>query len=133
RGRRPGREDAAALLVDGDLHAVDLLVVLGHLEAERAVAVRQRLDRAVQLLLDEPAHRQHRIAHALEVFVEAPRDVVTKIFDFHSRPRSTTAANSLYGLNSIGAKHDSLARKMATERAALPLPAGDGQLTVMTL
>ena len=36
-------------------------------------------------LLDEPAHREHGIAHALEIFVEAPRDVMTEIFDFHSR------------------------------------------------
>jgi hypothetical protein len=83
RGRRARREDAAALLVDAHLHAVDLDVVLGHLEAELAVRLGQRLDRAIQLLLDEPAHREHRVAHMLEVFVEALRDVVAEILDFH--------------------------------------------------
>ncbi len=55
--RRARREDAAALLVDADLHAVDLDVVLGDLQAELAVAFGQRFDGAIELLLDEPAHR----------------------------------------------------------------------------
>ena len=88
---RARREDAAALLVDADLHAVDLDVVLGDLQAELAVGFGQRLDGAIELLLDEPAHRQHRVAHVLEVFVEAPRDVMTEIFDFHARQSSAAA------------------------------------------
>ncbi len=89
--RRARREDAAALLVDADLHAVDLDVVLGDLQAELAVAFGQRFDGAIELLLDEPAHREHRVAHALEIFVEAPRDVMTEIFDFHARKSSAAA------------------------------------------
>src|SRR5690606_551584 len=82
-GRRPSREDAAALLVDRHLHPVDLDVVLGNAQAELAVAVGERLDRTVELLLDEPAHREHGVAQVLEILVEAPGDVMTEIFDFH--------------------------------------------------
>jgi hypothetical protein len=59
------------------LTSIDLDVVLGHLEPELAVALGQRLHGALELLLDETAHREHRVAHALEVLVEAPRDVMT--------------------------------------------------------
>ena len=37
----------------------------------------------LQLLLDEAAHAEHLAAHALEVFVEAARDVVAEIGGFH--------------------------------------------------
>ena len=47
-----------------------------------------------ELFLDEPAHRQHGVAHALEVLVEAPRDVMTEIFDFHGRESSAAAGYS---------------------------------------
>src|SRR5690606_40952832 len=55
----------------------------GDLEPELAVAVGERLHRAVELLLDEPAHREHGAADVLEVLVEPPRDVMTEVFDFH--------------------------------------------------
>jgi hypothetical protein len=37
----------------------------------------------VQLLLDEAAHLQHLVANLLQVFVEAPGDVVGEIGRFH--------------------------------------------------
>src|SRR5256886_8557977 len=83
-GRRgAGREDTAAFLVDGDLHVVHLVVIEGDRLPERAVALHQRGDGLVQLLLDEAAHAEHLAAHALEVLVEATRDVVTEIGGFH--------------------------------------------------
>src|SRR5690606_9887980 len=90
--RRAGREDAAALLVDADLHLVDLRIVLGDLKPELAIGLGQRSHRAIELMLDETAHRQHRVADALEVLVEAPRDVVTQVFDFHRRLPAALAA-----------------------------------------
>src|SRR5581483_3856459 len=89
-GRRsPRREDAAALLVDRDFHAVDLEVVHGDCLAERAVAIDQRRDRLLQLLLDEASHREHAIAYPLEILVEAARDVMSEIGGFHvSVPRA---------------------------------------------
>ena len=62
---------------------VDLVVVARDLLAEPAVALDQRRDRLLELLLDEAAHLQHAVAHALQVFVEAARDVVRKIRLFH--------------------------------------------------
>ena len=88
-GRLARRDDAPALLVDLDFHAVDLVVVPRHLLAELAVAVDQRDDRLLQLLLDEAAHLQHPRADPLQVFVEAPRDVLAEIRRLHasySRP-----------------------------------------------
>src|SRR5256884_970407 len=83
-GRRGARrEDTAAVLVDGDLHVVHLVVIEGDRLPERAVALYQRGDGLVQLLLDEAAHAEHLAAHALEVLVEATRDVVTEVGGFH--------------------------------------------------
>src|SRR5215469_7116107 len=63
-GRRSARgEDAAAFLVDGDLHVVHLMIVHGHCFAKGAVAFDQRSDRLLQLLLDEAAHAEHLAAH----------------------------------------------------------------------
>ena len=47
-----------------------------------------------ELLLDHAAHGEHLVAHALQVFVEAARDVVRKIGGFHGnlRLRATRAA-----------------------------------------
>ncbi len=80
---RAHRQDAAALLVDRHLHAVDLVVVGGDRFAEAAVALDQRGDGLVQLLLDEAAHLQHLVAHLLQVLVEAPGNVVGEIGRFH--------------------------------------------------
>jgi hypothetical protein len=77
-GGRAQREDAAALLVDRDLHAVDLVVVGRHRFAEAAVALDQRGDRLVQLLLDEAAHLQHLVAHLFQVLVEPLGNVVVR-------------------------------------------------------
>src|SRR5882762_6670227 len=82
-GRRARREDAAAFLVDGDLHVVHLVVIERDRLPERAVALHQRGDGLLQLLLDEAAHAEHLAAHALEVLVEATRDVVTEVGGFH--------------------------------------------------
>jgi len=71
RRRRPRREDAAALIVDGHLHVVHLVVIGRHPLAEGAVAFDQRRDRLLQLLLDEASHAEHLAAYALEVLVEA--------------------------------------------------------------
>ena len=71
-----GGENAAALLVDGDFHAVDLVILAGHRLPERTVAVDQRGQRLAELLLDEPAHRQHLGADTLQVFVEAAGGMV---------------------------------------------------------
>src|SRR2546430_5438855 len=73
----------SAFLVDGDLHVVHLVVIEGDRLPERAVALHQRGDGLVQLLLDEAAHAEHLAAHALEVLVEATRDVVTEVGGFH--------------------------------------------------
>ena len=81
--RRAQRQDAAAFLVDRHLHAVDLVVVGGHRFAQAAVALDQGGDGLVQLLLDESAHLQHLVAHLLQIFVEAPGDVVGEIGSFH--------------------------------------------------
>ena len=94
--RRARREDAAAFLVDRHFHAVDLEVVAADRHAEIAVAFDERGHGVGELLLDHAAHGQHLVAHALEVFVEAARDVVRKIGGFHddpqdSRPRTRTA------------------------------------------
>ena len=80
---RAHREDAAALLVDRHLHAVDLVVVGGDRLAEAAVALDQGGDRLVELLLDEPAHLQHLVADLFQVLVEAAGDVVSEIGRFH--------------------------------------------------
>src|SRR5215472_3321752 len=82
-GRRPGGEDAAALVIDGDLHVVHLVVVHRDRLAERAVALDEGRNPLLQLLLDETAHAEHLAAHALEVLVETTRDVVTEISGFH--------------------------------------------------
>ena len=80
---RARREDARALLVDGHFHAVDLEVVARHGHAEIAVAFDERRHGVGELLLDHATHGQHLVAHALQVFVEAARDVVRKIGGFH--------------------------------------------------
>jgi hypothetical protein len=36
------------------------------------------------LLLDEAAHGEHLVAHALEIFVEAPHDVMREIRLVHA-------------------------------------------------
>ncbi len=80
RGRRSARrQDAAAVVVDGDFHRVDLVVEPRHLLAEPAVARVERLDAVLQLLLDEAAHLQDPGADALEVGIEAAQDVVREI------------------------------------------------------
>jgi hypothetical protein len=82
RGRARG-QDAAALLVDRDLHAVDLVIILGHGASEHAVAVDQCGQAAAQLLLDESAHGQHLGAYAFEFLVETLGSVVREIGGFH--------------------------------------------------
>src|ERR1019366_6845677 len=80
---RARRQDAAALLVDRDFHAVDFVVILRHRASERAVAVHERREAAPELLLDEPSHRQHLGANALEFLVETLGGVVREISGFH--------------------------------------------------
>ncbi len=78
-----GRQDAAAVLVDRDFHRVDLVVEPRHFLAEPAVAVHERIDAVVQLLLDEAAHLQDRRADALQVRIEAAEDVMGKVRGLH--------------------------------------------------
>src|SRR6202030_2491122 len=83
-GRRgTNRQDSAALLVDRQFHAIDFVVVRGNGFAQAAVAFDQGGNRLVQLLLDEPAHLQHLVAHLFQVFVEAAGNVMGKIGGFH--------------------------------------------------
>src|SRR5690606_15540582 len=116
-GRRAGREDAAALLVDADLHLVDLRVGLGHLEPELAIRLGQSAYSAVELVLDETAHRQHRVPDALEIFVEAPRDVVTQILDFHrpTPPRDRGSAPDYTTARADGSRTASPPRRARRE------------------
>ena len=111
--RRAGREDAAALLVDGDFHVVDLVVVHRHRLAERAVALDERGDRLVELLLHEAAHSQHFAANPLEVFVEAARDVVAEIRGFHqlASPAARLTARAIARDHSRTVTTDSAARR----------------------
>src|SRR6185437_10489732 len=67
--RRPQGQYAAAFLVYGQLHAVDLVVFGRHRLAQAAVALDQGGDRLVQLLLDEAAHLQHLIVDLFQVLV----------------------------------------------------------------
>src|SRR6185312_6894207 len=80
---RAGSKDAAAFLVDGDFHVVDLVVVHGDRLTQRAVALDERSDGLMKLLLHKPAHAQHLTANAFEVFVETAGDVVAKVRGFH--------------------------------------------------
>src|SRR5688572_23747639 len=97
RSRLAGRDDAAALLVDLDLHLVDAVVVPRHFLAERAVAIDQRLDRELELLLDEAAHLHHARADTFHVLVEPPRRVLTQVSRFHDRtPRRRGPATASY-------------------------------------
>ncbi len=100
--RRPERQYPAALLVDGHLHAVDLVVVGGHGLAQLAVPLHESGNGLLQLLLHEAAHLQHLVAHLLQVFVEAPGDVVGEIGSFHDiylaagRTRTCGASNAVH-------------------------------------
>ena len=86
---RARREDAAAVVVDRDFHRVDLLVAARDLLAEPAVALHERRDRLLELLLDEAAHLQHAGAHALQLLVVAAQDVMRKVRLFHDAARVT--------------------------------------------
>jgi len=70
-GRRAQRQNPAAFLVDGQFHAVDLVVFGRDRFAQPAVAFDQGGNRLVQLLLDETAHLQHLVADLFQVFVKA--------------------------------------------------------------
>ena len=59
-----------------------------HGNAEIAVAFDERGHGVGELLLDHAAHGQHLVAYALQVFVEAARDVVRKISGFHGDPQA---------------------------------------------
>jgi hypothetical protein len=76
-GGRARGENAAALLVNGDLHIVDLVVVHRHCLTQGTVTLDERRHGFLQLLLNEAAHRQNLAAHALQVFVEAARYMVS--------------------------------------------------------
>ena len=58
-GRLAHGDDPPTLLVDADLHLVDLVVRARHFLAQPAIALDQRSDSLLQLLLDEAAHLQH--------------------------------------------------------------------------
>src|SRR5579883_1042269 len=81
--RRARRQYPAALLVYGHFHVVHLVVPERDRLAEGAVALGERRDGLLQLLLDEAAHREHFAANPLQVFVEASGDVVAEIGGFH--------------------------------------------------
>jgi hypothetical protein len=78
-----------AVVVDGDFHRVDLLVAARHLLAEPAVALHERRDRLLELLLDEAAHLQHVGAHALQIVVVTTQDVMRQVRLFHDGARVT--------------------------------------------
>jgi hypothetical protein len=82
-GRLPGGDDPAALLVDLDLHPVDPVVVARDLLAERAVAIDERRDGALELLLHEAAHLHGARSDPLHVLVEAARGVLPEVCRFH--------------------------------------------------
>jgi len=105
RRGRAQREDAAALLVDRHLHAVDLVVIGRHRFTQPAVAFDQGEDRFVKLLFDETAHLQYLSAHLFQVFVEAPGNMVAEIGRFHDiylrAKRESRHANTLVRLHPI--------------------------------
>ncbi len=71
-GRRLApRDNLRALLVHRDLQLVDRgLALADRVDAPRVVLLLERLDRARQLLLDDPAHRQDARADRLHLRVE---------------------------------------------------------------
>src|SRR3569833_1734034 len=81
--RRAGSEDAAALLVDGDFHVVDLVVIHRHGLTERAVAFDECGDGLMALLLHKPSHAEHLTANSFEVYKETAREEETKNRGFH--------------------------------------------------
>ena len=98
----PERDDPRALLVDLDLEAIDLVVVPDHPLADLAVEFREGGECAGDLLLDEPAHREHRRADVLELLVVLAGDVPAghrRPFDFrdcHARSFALLAFSSSY-------------------------------------
>src|ERR1700687_396961 len=84
-GGSPGREDAAAVLVDRDLHAIDLVVVPGDRAPQRTVGIDQRHEAAAELILDKTTHRKHFAAHPLEILVKSLRGVVGNVSRFHDK------------------------------------------------
>ena len=73
------RDDLRALLVDGDLELVDRgLVGADQRDELRVLVLLQRLDRARQLLLDHPAHRQDPGADRLHLRIELRVGVIVR-------------------------------------------------------
>ena len=88
-----------------------------HRDAQVAVAFDERGDGIGELLLDHAAHGQHLVAHALQVFVEAARDVVGKIGGFHDDPQERSADGTRSLLVRDDAHHD-IRRWRATRRSS---------------
>src|SRR6188768_1018137 len=121
RGRRACRKDARTFLVDGHFHAVDLEVVASHGNAQVAVTFDERGHGVGKLLLDHAAHGQHLVPYALQVFVEAARDVVGQISGFHDDPQETR----LLGTGGNAPLEHAFIRKMAGEGATTAFNAVD--------
>ena len=69
-GRRlAAHDELAAVAVDRDFHRVDAMVGFDHLIGKREIAGGERVDRAADLRLDQPAHRQHARADRAQVEV----------------------------------------------------------------
>jgi len=49
---------------------IHLVVVVGHLLTQLTITFHQRLERALELLLNQPAHLQGPTAYRLQLFVE---------------------------------------------------------------
>ena len=81
--RRARRQDTAAFLIDTDFDVVDLVIVMGNLQAEFAVPAHDRRDRARQLRLDQATHRQDVTTKVLDILVESARNMATQIRCFH--------------------------------------------------
>ena len=64
------RQQAQAVLVDGDLHAVDRAIVGEHLVRQRRVAPLQRLDGFLDDALGAAAHAQQLLLQRLELVDE---------------------------------------------------------------
>ena len=72
-----------AMLINADLGLIDLVVVLGDSETEFAVTLGERLNRRIELCLNETAHLKYCASNRLEILVESSRDMLSQVLDFH--------------------------------------------------
>ncbi|MNC87026.1 hypothetical protein D3C83_27210 [compost metagenome] len=58
------------MLVDVQLHLVDGRIAVDHALRQRGIALEQRLDRFVDLILDHRSHPQKELFEVFEFYVE---------------------------------------------------------------